>query len=155
MIKVLLIDNDQDTLNSFSRTLSAMGFEVIAKPDAKAALSLLRQGALADLVITESSLPEMDGFEFVILMKRILPLVPVIMLTNSGGVESYLKAMSIGIYEYVSKTVTFRDLDRIVHAAIASAETAPMVWHVPARSENVTKGQPSRAAGMHKHCPFL
>jgi two-component system response regulator PilR (NtrC family) len=78
----------------------------------------VRDGAEVDLVITDYRMPVMDGLEFLILLKQILPAVPVIMLTAYGAVETYLKSLSLGVFEYVNKPVKAKELGRIVKAAL-------------------------------------
>ena len=121
MKTVLLVDDDQELLKSLGAVLDRIGHRVIAKSGAQAALSDLREGAPVDLVIADYCMPEIDGMEFLIQLKRMLPKVPVIMLTGYGAVETYLKALSIGAFEYVNKPVKPTELDRIIQAALASA----------------------------------
>ncbi len=65
----------------------------------------------------------MDGLEFLIMLKQLLPTVPVIMLTGYGAVESYLKSLSLGVFEYVNKPVRAKELGKIIRAALESAES--------------------------------
>jgi DNA-binding NtrC family response regulator len=67
-------------------------------------------------------MPGMDGLEFLILLKQILPTVPVVMLTAYGAVETYLKSLSLGVFEYVNKPVKAKELGRIVNAALESSD---------------------------------
>jgi two-component system, response regulator, stage 0 sporulation protein F len=122
MKTVLLIDDELDCLKSLGEIISYLGHQVIARPDAKAALTVLRESAKIDLVITDYRMPEMDGLEFIILMKRIFPSVPIILLTGYGEIETYLKSLSLGVFEFVNKPVRVKELDRIVKAAIIRSE---------------------------------
>ncbi len=119
---ILLVDDDPEVRETLGNILVGLGYQVIARSDAIAALAVLRVGATVDLVITDYRMPETDGMEFIIQLKRRLPKVPVIMLTGYGAVETYLKALSIGVFEYVNKPVMIRELARIVHAALRSGE---------------------------------
>ncbi len=122
MKTLLVVDNELENLRSLGEVLNRFGFKVIAKPDPQSALTTIREGASVDLVITEYRMPGMDGLEFLVLLKRILPSVPVVMLTAYGAVESYLKSLSLGVFEYVNKPVKAKELGRIVKAALESAE---------------------------------
>jgi two-component system response regulator (stage 0 sporulation protein F) len=155
MKTLLLVDDDREMLQMISELLSHMGFQVITRPDAKAALSLLREGARVDLIITDYLMPDIDGLEFLILLKRLLPEVPVIMLTGHGEVESYLKSVSLGVFEYVNKPVKMKELRRIVHAALASAEENHPVCRDETVADKARSGPISRTTREHARCRFL
>jgi DNA-binding NtrC family response regulator len=122
MKTVLLIDDEQDCLDSLGAMMSHLGYQVIARKDAKTALAtVLREGTTIDLVITDYSMPEINGLEFLILLKRTLPSVPMIMLTGYGDSDTYLKALGLGVFEFISKPVGIKELDRIIQAAIQSS----------------------------------
>jgi DNA-binding NtrC family response regulator len=44
--------------------------------------------------------------------------VPVIMITAFGGVENYIKSMSLGVFEYINKPVDKEEFERIVRMAL-------------------------------------
>ena len=121
MKTVLLVDDELDNLRSLGEILHRFGYAVITKSDAASALAVVRDGVLVDLIITDYRMPGVDGLEFLIQLKQILPDVPVIMLTAYGAVETYLKSLSLGVFEYVNKPVKAKELGRIVKAALESA----------------------------------
>jgi len=121
MKTILLVDDDHDVLSCLEDSLSALGYNVIAKPDAESAMAVIREGAKVDLVVTDYAMPGMDGHEFFSVLKRILPSVPVIILTGYGSVETYLKSLSLGVCEFVCKPIEAKELDRIVKAALDKA----------------------------------
>ncbi len=122
MKTILLIDDEPGILKVLTDTLVKFGYKVIPKPDAGSALAVIREGTGVDLVITDNKMPGMSGSEFITLLKQALPSVPVIMLTGYGSVESYLKSLSNGVFEYINKPVQARELDRIVKAALDASD---------------------------------
>jgi DNA-binding NtrC family response regulator len=123
MKTILLVDDDLDILSYLEDSLRTFGYNVISKPDAQSALSSIREGANVDLVVTDYSMPGMDGHEFFTVLKRVLPSVPVIILTGYGSVETYLKSLSLGVCEFVCKPIEAKELDRVVKAALDRAAT--------------------------------
>jgi DNA-binding NtrC family response regulator len=122
MRTILLVDDEIEILKSLGEILNRFGYTVIARTEALAALSVVKDGAKIDLVITDYRMPVMDGLEFLNALRQIDASVPVIVLTAYGAVESYLKSLSLGVYEYINKPIKAKELGRIVQAAIDSSE---------------------------------
>ncbi len=126
MIKtVLLVDDEPENRRSYQEILNDLGYEVIAEADGESALSVIREGGLIDLVITDYRMPGMSGLEFITQLRRQLPSVPVIMITAFGDIETYLQSFSLGVFEYVNKPVTKEEFERIVKAAIVNSFRGP------------------------------
>ena len=122
MKTLLLVDDELDNLRSLGEILKQFGFKVIEKPDAHSALTIIREGASVDLIITDYRMPGMNGLEFIVVLKQILPAVPIVMLTSYGTVETYLKSLSIGVFEFVSKPIKAKELEHIIKVAFEKAE---------------------------------
>jgi DNA-binding NtrC family response regulator len=118
MKTILLVDDDRDVLSYLEDTLSTFGYNVIPKPDAQSALSVIREGAKVDLVVTDYSMPGMGTHEYFTALKQALPSVPIIILTGYGSADIERKLLGIGLFEFVSKPVEAMELDRIVKAAL-------------------------------------
>jgi len=115
---ILLVDDEPEILTVIEIMLNDMGFNVISAQSGESALSILRSGAIIDLVITDYRMPRMDGAEFIAELRKFLPSLPVIMITASGGVELFIKALSLGVFEYINKPIVRNELERIVKAAL-------------------------------------
>ena len=122
---ILLVDDEPEVLSILAETLRSFGYKVIPKPSAESALSIIGEGNMLDLVITDLRMPGMDGSEFIRVLKRQSPSVPVILLTGHGSVESYVQTRSDGVFEYVNKPVRAKELRLIVNAALERSMDSP------------------------------
>jgi CheY-like chemotaxis protein len=120
MKKILLVDDEPAILTVLEVLLNKLGYIVVLKSNAESALFLIREGVNVDLVITDYRMPGMNGVEFVRELRRILPSVPVLMLTGDITVEI---EPSLGVFELINKPVAGKELDRIVKAALDRAAT--------------------------------
>jgi DNA-binding NtrC family response regulator len=122
MKNILLVDDEPAILSYLEDTLSTFGYNVIPISNAQSALSVIREGTKLDLVVTDYSMPGMDSHEYFTALKQALPSVPIIILTGYGSQDIEGKLRGIGLFEYVSKPIDARDLDRIVKAALERSE---------------------------------
>lgn len=115
---ILLVDDDDENLENMSEIMRLHGYEVASFHDALSALSVIRKGIRLDLVMTDYRMPVMNGLEFIETLRHQLPIVPVIMLTAYGNIDTYLKAFNLGIFEYINKPVNTGELLKIVKVAL-------------------------------------
>lgn len=123
MKTILLVDGEPECLRCHADILNRFGYEVIARQDGQSALSVVTGGVPVDLVITELRIAGMDGLELLNALKNAAPAVPTIMLTSSGTIETYLKAINLGVFEFLNKPVKTKEMGRIVQAAFERACT--------------------------------
>ncbi len=119
MNTILLVDDEPAILTVLELLLNKFGYIVIPKSNAESALFLIREGVNVDLIITDYRMPGMNGLEFIRVLRRILPSVPVLMLTGDITVEI---EPSLGVFERINKPVLGKELDRIVRAALDRAD---------------------------------
>jgi CheY-like chemotaxis protein len=126
MKTILLVDDEPAILTVLELLLNKFGYIVIPKSNAASALFLIREGVNVDLVITDYRMPGMNGIEFIRGLRRILPLVPTLMLTGDITVEI---EPSLGVFECINKPVLGKELERIVRSAFDRANANNFLWH--------------------------
>ncbi len=101
---ILVVDDDEGIRELLRMHLSAAGYEVRVAEDAIAAGYLVLK-TTPDLIITDVSMPHMDGFEFVSALKadKTLPYIPVIFLTSVE--EGDYRGKELGAVGYLTKPV--------------------------------------------------
>jgi len=83
MARMLIIDDDAYTRYAVRQFLECAGHTVIEAADGKAGMCLFRQG-LPDVVITDIFMPEQDGLEIILALKREYPSVKIIAISGGG-----------------------------------------------------------------------
>ena len=101
---ILVVDDDEGIRELLRLHLSAAGYEVRVAEDAIVAGYVVLKSP-PDLIITDVSMPHMDGFEFVAALKadKTLPYIPVIFLTSVE--EGDHRGKELGAVGYLTKPV--------------------------------------------------
>ena len=86
MFRILVIDDDVQVRKMLRLTLAAEGFDVMEAQDGKVAMRLFRQDP-ADLVITDLIMPEKEGIETIIELKRDYPGIKIIAISGGGRID--------------------------------------------------------------------
>lgn len=114
----LLIVEDEETLSeSLQRVLSKDGYEVDAVNSAEAALKNLEEAAY-DLIITDITLPGIDGIELLRRIREKFSDQIVIIMTAYASIETAVGALRGGAYDYVIKPIIHEEIKRIVRNAL-------------------------------------
>jgi DNA-binding NtrC family response regulator len=119
---ILVVDDDIENARSYAEVLMDMDLCVITQGDAKAALEMLQSGKAVDLVITDYRMPGMTGLDFIKALRQIHRDLPVIMITAYGNIETYLRSMTLGAFEYINKPIKKDEFERIVRHALGESD---------------------------------
>ncbi len=114
---VLVVDDEPDLLELVSLTLSRMSFRTRTAADLDAARRLLKTERF-DLCLTDMRLPDGDGLDLVAWIQQNRPAVPVAVITAHGNVESAVRALKLGAFDFVSKPLDLGILRKLVGSAI-------------------------------------
>ena len=139
MSRVLLIDDDLGTLETFGFILRLEGYEVSTAETGSAGLDLLELKP-HDVVLADLRLPDMTGIDMLRTLKTNELHVPCVIMTAFGSVASTVEAMRLGAHDFVEKPLTEVDVVRIVACAIERRppcdirDTVPIDWRVVATS---------------------
>ena len=114
---VLVVDDEPDLLELVSLTLSRMSLDTRTAPDVVTARRLLKSESF-DLCLTDMRLPDGDGLDLVAWIQENHPTVPVAVITAHGNVESAVRALKLGAFDFVSKPLDLSVLRKLVGSAI-------------------------------------
>ncbi len=114
---VLVVDDEPDIRDLLSMTLERMDVGAETCGDLTAARDRLTKGGI-DLCLTDMKLPDGDGLELVEWMQSETPGVPVAVITAHGNVETAVRGLKLGAFDFVSKPVQVTDLRKMVSTAL-------------------------------------
>ncbi|MHC4433286.1 MAG: sigma-54-dependent transcriptional regulator [Planctomycetota bacterium] len=114
---ILVIDDDRIILDSLCEFLSLEGFRAAGAETLKDALAMLEKENYA-LVLTDVNLPDGDGLELLDIIKRDYPQTVAVVITGYGTIESAVKAIKQGAYDYLTKPIIDDELRLAVERAI-------------------------------------
>ncbi len=104
MARILIVDDEQSILSILTTLLQSEGHEVTPALGGKVAMSLLEETEEAfDLMISDIRMPEIDGMQLLEFVHEKFTKMSVIMLTAYGQVETAIKAMELGAFDYIKK----------------------------------------------------
>jgi CheY-like chemotaxis protein/anti-sigma regulatory factor (Ser/Thr protein kinase) len=113
-------DNAVDRLAVDDLIGTALGWQVEHAHDGARGLACLSRCS-PDIVLTDLILPEIDGLELVRAVRKLHPLVPVVLMTAYGNEEVALKALQQGAAGYVPKRLLRRDLVETLRRVLTAA----------------------------------
>ncbi|MBU0485497.1 MAG: sigma-54 dependent transcriptional regulator [Proteobacteria bacterium] len=110
--RILIIDDEKSILDSLAGILSDEGFEPLCAESAERGLAMVEEEQV-DLVLLDIWMPGMDGLQALEKIKEGHPLLPVIMISGHGNIETAVKATKMGAFDFIEKPPSY---DKIVVA---------------------------------------
>jgi two-component system cell cycle response regulator DivK len=119
--RVLLVEDHADTRQMYAEFLG-IDFDVATAADGEEALRIMRERA-PDVIVTDLSLPGMDGFELIASVREdaALKWIPIICLSGYGGYEHEQRARAAGCNRILQKPCMPDELAAIVNEQIQHA----------------------------------
>jgi len=105
---ILVVDDEQSICQALTGILSDEGYEVITAFNASQAIKKVNE-ELPDLVLLDIWLPDIDGLTVLKEIKKQYPQLPVVMISGHGNVETAVKAMKLGAYDFIEKPLSWEN----------------------------------------------
>jgi DNA-binding NtrC family response regulator len=116
MAKVLIIDDEVKLCWSISNILKKEGYETISAYDGNTGIIKVNEDH-PDVILLDLRLPDIDGFQVLEKIKKLNEDIPIIMMTAYADVQSAVKAMKMGVCDFIPKPFE----DHILLSAIKNA----------------------------------
>ncbi|AGS40683.1 sigma-54-dependent transcriptional regulator [Cycloclasticus zancles] len=122
----LIVDDEPDILELLDITLSRMNISSKPAQDLAEAKRLLKTHHF-DICLTDLQLPDGNGLELVKHIQKNTPNLPIAVITAFGSMDTAVKALKLGAFDFVSKPVDLKSLKSLVSSAIKINDTTEPV----------------------------
>ena len=121
--RLLLVDGDPKSLRVLEVSLKKAGFEVVTATQGNEALGAL-QAALPDLIISDTDLDGMDGFDLCrqIKAKPEWAKIPFLFVSGRKSIEDKIRGLELGVDDYLTKPIYIKEIGIRVRTALQRAE---------------------------------
>ena len=114
---ILVVEDEKSARDTMVDFLSEAGYEAYGAHDGEEAVVMARENTF-NLVITDLKMPKGDGLYVLEEVKRIDPRIIVIICTGYGTVNTAVKAMKLGAFDYITKPIKIEEMKLVVKRAL-------------------------------------
>jgi CheY-like chemotaxis protein len=112
---VMIVDDDDDVRESLKDVIDSIRCDVAIARNGRDALDQLSIGTIPDVILLDLMMPDMDGFEFLVEVRKSVALsrIPILIITAAGDAKA--EAHKVGAAGAVQKPFKLTDLLRALH----------------------------------------
>ncbi len=132
--RILVVDDEHLIRWSLEQSLKKQGYDVITAASGEDAIRLVQEDA-PELMLLDIQLPGMDGLQVLEKAKEIDSEILIIMVTALGVLETAVKAMRLGAYDYINKPFNLDELSIVVKKALETRDLRKEVAHLRSAQE--------------------
>ncbi len=118
MAKILIAEDDINTLQGLNTIVSRQGHTVLTAPDGQEAFALMGDHGDVEVLLTDLKMPGLSGLELSRRVRESWPETQVIVMTAFGTVETAVQAMKDGVFDYLTKPVDIEELLVVLDKAL-------------------------------------
>src|SRR5882672_7551561 len=116
---VMIVDDQRSLVALAEETLAALGYEPVGFDSSVAALQAFRaEPQRFDLVLTDETMPDMNGVELVREIRRVRPELPIVLMSGYSGAQLTERARAVGVAEVLRKPLVRRDIAEALGRAL-------------------------------------
>jgi len=133
--RIVLVDDDDGSRGAMAAGLRRVGLEVIEFDGGEAAVAFLTGDEIADALITDVRMPDMDGYEVLRRARELRPGLAILMVTAFGDVNDAVRALQAGADDYLTKPVNLLELRRRVELQLERRDLSRQTRELKERLE--------------------
>lgn len=139
-VHVLLVDDEKDFVETLAERLETRGFKVTKAFSGDECIEAIREDHI-DVVILDVLMPGKDGIDTLRQIKQSYPLIEIMMLTGHGTIDTAIKGLQLGAYDYLNKPTETKDLvEKILRAYARKSEQEERIRRAKIDKIVATKG---------------
>lgn len=149
--RVLVVDDEPDICELLEITLQRMGIETVSSQRMKRAMALVNEQSF-DLCLTDMRMPDGDGLELVEYIQENCPELPVAVITAHGSIDTAVRALQLGAFDFVTKPVDLQLLRRLIETALRLNKPARKAPREPSATHGDDESSPllGKSAAMRE-----
>ncbi len=117
-IRVLVVDDDADMREWVREELESEGFSVETAAGGRAGVERVKEGGI-DVVVSDVKMPDLDGLDLLREIREVEPSPFVIIVTGFGSIDTAIRAVKLGAYDYITKPFKIDQLLLSIDKALA------------------------------------
>ena len=114
--RILIVDDDRSILKMLGSFFEKTGYEVLQQHNGQLALTMLEADQF-DVVITDLMLDGVSGFDILNKTKQYSPQTEVVVITGHSSIDSAVRAMREGAFDYITKPIALEELSIVIEKA--------------------------------------
>lgn len=118
MRRILLVDDEKIILHVLSSYLKTWNFEVTAESDGRKVIEMLESRQKFDVMVSDIRMHPVNGLELLKISKRLMPEMPVILITGFGSHETFKQAEALGACKCLAKPFDPEDLLKTIEETL-------------------------------------
>ncbi|MFC1717221.1 sigma-54-dependent transcriptional regulator [Candidatus Poribacteria bacterium] len=126
MANILVVDDLEPIRDVLSGVLTKNGHRVSEAASGEEAVALVQED-IFDIAIVDFRMGGLDGLDLLKVVKEISPDTEIIMLTGHATIDTAVRAMRLGVYDFVTKPINMEELTLIINRVLESKELADSV----------------------------
>ena len=142
-VNILVVDDEPDMCWALDRGLGGRGFHVVTETSGEGAIRRLNHGSF-DVALVDLKMPGTDGIVVLEHLNRTSPQTIAIVITAHASLDSTIKAIRSGVFDYVTKPFELEELvstiRRGLHRRTALLERERLVAQLRRKNTRLQKG---------------
>jgi two-component system, NtrC family, response regulator PilR len=107
--RIMVVDDEDRICEIYTKVLISEGFDVEAFMDGETAIESFSKN-IFDIVITDLKMPKKDGYYVIQKIREMAPKTDIIVITGYATMDSVIKTIKLGAYDYLVKPFEIDDL---------------------------------------------
>lgn len=118
---ILIVDDEKNILDFLKVSMELSGYDVLTASNGTDALEIIKREC-PDIMLSDIRLPDINGIELMKTVKECCRDIHVILMTGYQDMETTIKAMQGGAFDYVSKPINMDELEVVIKRAVTDKE---------------------------------